>query len=482
MWQKMRLQKRPFWIAAILAGGLCAFAVSWAMAAPAAKFLYLATNLSQSPDYPSYYPDIAVSPDGDRVAVVWSEQCRNGCSNAQQGSVFLRWASESAGVGWSAPITVFEGSNTAVASWVAVAVTGTNPYTAYVAYIVKPPPPSSGAHRIYYRACSLTVGGACGAATEIANKNPGDKDAGYMTVDIALDAAGNPHFVYVYYQWNDSLSRDVGIVYYKGPPNVEEETISGGYNARRPAIAWQNGVVHVVWETVPTTGSDYYIIHTRRTDSGWGGMNTLIKQGSSYAPHNPAIAVFSNTVMVVWDMNYECSDSCTKFTLAYIRSTDNGYSWPIQSGIPVWYELKGDQRGTDHPYTSTSAAAAEYFQYLRPSVGFMGDGKPVVVWHVNRGTQDNPDYDLYYTQALTVPGGAGSAIEWAEIGLFGQNTVGQQTSPRIAPYLPSSVLHTAYVWKGDGTEDWETFYDGNRYEDYPHVFLPIVLRNFSGGG
>ncbi len=468
------LHRRHLWIAALLAGGLSALAFSWALAAPKAEFLHIATNLSQNPSRPSYYADIAVSPDGDRVAVVWPEME----SGLRGGSVLLRWASESTGNGWSAPITVFQGSSDAGAVWAAVAVSGTNPPRAYVAYIVH----RSNAQQIYYRVCDLVSGGSCGNALEIASRTPASSDPGFGMVDIALDGNSNPHFAYVYYRWDSSLGRDVGTVYYKGPLSSNiEETISEGHDARRPAIAWNNGAVHIVWETVPTTGSDYFIFHRLRTGTGWGLLSSLVRQGPAYAPHNPAIAVFSNTVMVVWDMNNGCGalNPCTSFTLAYIRSMDNGASWPMYSGAPAWFEVGGERHGTDHLYSSTSAQE-EYVTYLRPAVGFTGDGKPIVVWHVNEGTGENPDYNLYHTRALTVPADAGSAIEWAEIGRFGQNTVGQQASPVIAPYLPSSVPHVVYLQSDEGG-DWETFYDGNEYDRYSRVFLPIVGRNFSGG-
>ncbi|MGQ9467073.1 MAG: hypothetical protein ACUVSG_05405, partial [Anaerolineae bacterium] len=87
------LQKR-LWITALLAGGLSALALSWALAAPRPALLHIATNLSNQPSRPSYYPDIAVSPDGDRVVVVWPEAYEDGGS-APKGSVYLRWASES---------------------------------------------------------------------------------------------------------------------------------------------------------------------------------------------------------------------------------------------------------------------------------------------------------------------------------------------------------------------------------------------------
>lgn len=76
-------------MAALLAGGLSALALSGALAAPRAEFLRLATNLSNSPNRYSYYADIAVSPDGDRVVIVWPESYQDYGSELKQ-SVYLR--------------------------------------------------------------------------------------------------------------------------------------------------------------------------------------------------------------------------------------------------------------------------------------------------------------------------------------------------------------------------------------------------------
>ncbi|MGQ9710276.1 MAG: hypothetical protein ACUVXE_07390 [Anaerolineae bacterium] len=468
------LQKR-LWITALLAGGLSALALSWALAAPHPALLHIATNLSNQPSRPSYYPDIAVSPDGDRVVVVWPEAYEDGGS-APKGSVYLRWASESIGSGWSPSVTIHTGSPNECAHWAAVAVTGTNPYTAHIAYATKAPCNNPTTHYIRYRTCVL--GGTCSTPSAVVTRSLGSNDPGIGSVDIALDGEGQPHIVYAYYAWNSSEIRDVGTVYYRSPQGWEEEVSSGG-NARNPAIAWGDGAAHIAWATEPLQGQTEYFIYYRRLGQS---PQPLIKQTLSYAPHDPAIAVFSRTVMAVWDMNNALGDSdcatnqseCDLYTIAYIRSTDGGQTWPLAGGTPQWYEVGGGQWGTYRPYTSTGAIV-EYLRFLRPSVGFRADGKPVMVWHVNRGTTENPDYDLYYTYALTVPESAGEAIEWAEIGPYGQNLSGNAASPVVAPFLASEALHVVYLQ--NIREDWETYYDGNEYQNYPHVYLPLVMRN-----
>ncbi len=474
-------KRRYLPVVALLAGVLSALALSDALAAPRAAFLRLATNLSNRPNRYSYYADIAVSPDGDRVAVVWPEAYQD-YGGVIKGSVYLRWASESIGSGWSAPVTVHAGSSNECARWAAVAVTGTNPYTAVVAYITQAPCDNPSSQAVRYRFCPL--GGSCGAVQTVASVNPlPGGDPGFGSVDIALDSTGQPHFAYAYYRREHQ--GDIGTVYYWSPGLTNPDLVSGNnQDARTPAIAWNGGAVHVVWATEPLAGSyDYFIIYRRRTGTGWAPEYSLVKQYLGYAPHNPAIAVFSSTVLVAWDMNNAWTDGdcqndqtqCDKYTLAYIRSTDNGANWPLSGGVPLWYELRGEALGTDWPYTSTGQVV-EYIRFLRPSVGFQANGKPVVVWHVNDGTTGNPDYNIYYTEALTVPENAADPIEWAEIRRFGQNIPLHSASPVVAPYLPPSALHVVYLQRGLG-DDWETYYDGNEYDRYSRVYLPIVMRN-----
>ncbi|MGB9889180.1 MAG: hypothetical protein ACPLTQ_05870 [Anaerolineae bacterium] len=465
---------------ALLVGAISALALSGALAAPRAGFLRVATNLSNSPNRPSYYADIAVSPDGDRVVVVWPEAYQD-YGGAVKGSVYLRWASESTGSGWSAPMVVHTGSSTECARWAAAAVTGTNPYTAVVAYITQSPCDSPTSQAVRYRLCPL--GGSCDAAQTISASLPAN-DPGYGSVDVALDGAGQPHFAYAYYR-RVSPQKDIGTVYYWSPSMSTAEMVSlENQDARTPAIAWNGGAVHVVWAAEPWGSSDnYFIIYYRRRVGGsWATPVALVKQFLGYAPHDPAVAVFSSTVLVAWDMNNTWADQrctldqtqCEQYTLAYIRSVNNGENWPLYSDAPLWYELGGGSWDTSKPYTSTGGAE-EYIRFLRPSVGFRTDGKPAVVWHVNDGTTDNPDYNIYYTEALTVPENAADPIEWAEIRRFGQNPPLHSASPVVAPLLPLDALHVVYL-QGTGS-DWETYYDGNEFQNYSHVYLPIVMRN-----
>jgi hypothetical protein len=206
-------------------------------------------------------------------------------------------------------------------------------------------------------------------------------------------------------------------------------------------------------------------------------------QGDNYPARNPGIAAYSDTVFVVWDMGYECGGGdCTSFSLAYNHSPDGGVSWPD------WREVGTDGKMTqDMRYSSTDSDDMwEYTRQLQPTVALDGEGRPTVVWHVNLGSQDWPDYDVKYNEGLTV---TQFGVVWSSTdGEFLRQRAGSQSGSPVVALAPviSPHLHVAYLWSGMDVPgqpygDWETYYDSNEYGRYPKVYLPLLLRNFGGG-
>lgn len=470
--------------AALAAGVLAALTAVLALAAPQRSFLHMATNLSDAPSRWSSFADIGVSLDGDRVVVVWPEAYEGG---GGCGRIWLRWASESEGSGWSSPVVVFEDYSGWCASRAAVAVTGT---TAHVAYIASMAGGTPYDQIVYYRAC--TLGGTCGRATVITQTQRVGSDTGFGDVDIALDAQGNPHFVYSYFRFEGG---DVGTVYYSwlsgGSVHPQEQVSGAGQNAGSPAIAWSNGYVHVVWAEKPYGTSTIYAVRYLRRRSGgggsWGQDETLAWSGAAYPPRNPSIAAYSGTVFAVWDVGYFCQEppgGCDEFSLAYDHSLNDGVQW-----LSEWREVGTNGKMTqDMRYYSTDSQDMwEYTRCLRPTVALDGEGRPTVVWHVNLGSQDWPDYDIKYNEGLTV---TQFGVGWSSTdGEFLRQRAGSQSGNPVIALAPviSPHLHVAYLWSGMGyvgqpSGDWETYYDSNEYDTYSHIFLPIILRNFYGGG
>jgi len=227
------------------------------------SFLHLCRNLSSTAALVSAYPDMAMSPDGNWVVVVWTEEYTS--DKGSMGHVYLRSASEVGG-GWGNRIEVFHGSSDACAEHAAVVVSGT---TAHVAYIVRKGEAETGCANpsqteVRYRTCSLTSG-QCSSEEEVDSVNMSEfRDA---LVDLALDVEGNPHVVWVRYKVVAGKLRDGDILYNTptagGWGGGEGVTTSG--DNRKPAIAWADDHVHVVWEE--ENGNQ--ILYRRRAGSGW---------------------------------------------------------------------------------------------------------------------------------------------------------------------------------------------------------------------
>lgn len=473
-------------IAALAAGVLSTVTVVLALAAPGRSIPSGAENLSDDSSFDSAFASVAVSPDGDRVAVVWVEHVAG--PTRQRGSVWLRWASESTGSGWSPRVPVFTGTEQMCAAWFApVAITGT---TAHVAYVVYDPctdwSTTTAQTVISYTTCHLEDGGGCDAAQTITTtlSGYGQPPIPYK-VDIALDGEGNPHFVYAL--WAQVSLTDT--VYYVGGGLHEKvpESVKGS----NPAITWSDGYAHVVWEEAWDGGTKLEIMYNRRDISGtWAHPATHPTRQMGTAtkrPRNPDVAAYGDHVVVTWD--WQWTADADQYALAYTRyltGTDRwmyAYEVGTQGAVEPLINLDAGLRDPPY-YTYTSMADSGYLQYLRPSVALDKEGLPTVVWHADNGT-----YDIMYSQAQSMTGSAtgdDTIFSWSEPLVYDRSSAGDPASPVVAQApVVSPTLHVAYSHHRSG--DWETYYEGREagytpgdYTDF--VFLPIVLRNFGAGG
>lgn len=484
---------RGMWLAvgALAAGVSSALVVALALAAPGGAIPRGPVNLSSSADRGSYFDaDIAVSPDGSQVAVAWSEAYTGGAP-PQSGSVKLSWAMAGAAGGWSAPMTVFTGTGQAcVTRGVAVAITGT---IAHLVYVVHQPCFLVGiTHTVYYQ--TYTLGGSLGNRQVITNATLDVDEMGFWRPDVALDAQGDPHFIYLYYGEAMSGDEGVGTVYYRpfvGGVLGAQERVSGVDLARSPAIAWSNGYVHAVWEDLSEGETDSQIIYRRR-GVGWEvnpvGL-TNNRGNEDHRPRNPDIAARGGDVVVVWDWEWTDGGQTGQFALTYAYSSTSLTEWRLAREVGTEADLSNSMEGIppERTYMSTSSAAWDvdpYLLHLRPSVALDKDGKPIVVWHTNRASAGDFDYDLMYIRAQTV---TVTGTVWSSPTLLasGSTKCGDPVAA-VAPISPTR-LHVAYVYNGDpvlGQGDWETYYVGvvirdSGEEDLMYVFLPLVMRNFS---
>lgn len=474
------LDTRKWLMAVALAVGISATLTIIVVLAAPWRFIphVLATNLSNDPERWSAPAGIAVSPDRDRVAVVWMEEVDDlrGLYGVC-GSVWLRWSSESTGDGWNPRVPIFAGTEQECADWpVAVAVTGT---TAHVAYVTRAPcwdVQETMVTVLSYTVCHLTTGGSCDAAQTITSTStePGRVPPLYA-VDIALDGEGDPHFVYAH----EVLGSDSPVYYQEGAE--ADERVPDSYHSSNPAIAWSDGYAHVVWEEVD--GSGFEIMYNRRSITGtwyhplsaptygWGDSNP-------WYPHNPDIAAYGEHVVVTWD--WQWSNEADQYVLAYTRyltGTNERWMYAYEVGTQGTVEsLMMEDWLRDPPYytyTSTiDIAESPYLHRLQPSVSLDRNGLPMVLWHANNGT-----YDIMYSRALSMTESGTRIFSWSEPAVFHLGTAGHSGSPVVAQApVVSPTLHVAYSHKE--SDDWETYYGGREAGYTLHsTFLSIILRD-----
>jgi hypothetical protein len=467
-----------------MAGGLSALTVVLVLAAPNQTIPLTPTNLSMAATLKSLVADAAVSPDGDRVAVVWVEEFVP--EFAARGSVWLRWAESEAG-GWSSALPVFGGSYAECAVEAAVAVTGT---TAHVVYSTWSPCGEDTTQTVIsYTTCLLTTGGGCGAAQTIVSASSVAFIPRLSSMDLALDGGGVPHLVYV--QLDDTGT--VATVYYRGGVSQPDEAIPGSSgDSLDPAIAWSDGEVHVVWED-----RQYFeIMYNRRTATGWDmSATSLSREGgdSNHPPRNPDIAAREGYAVATWDWRWPLpGETVESFIVAYTRFLSDTHKWtPVfevgtQGGAVVPVADEGPYYAYTPAYTYTSSPGGQdplSLRYLRPSVTLNKLGMPAVAWHA-----EGADYDIRYSRALSMveTSSWGRVYHWSEPAVLNRERSGDTGAPVMAQApVVSPTLHVAYLRRESGG-DWETYYEGREagftlgVKGDHTVFLPLVVRNYWG--
>jgi hypothetical protein len=461
--------------AALAAGALSALGVVLALAAPQRFVPIGGPNLSGEGTLDTVSADVAVSLDENQAAVVWVEEIEG--IARPRGSVWLQRASAGAGDSWSGREVVFAGAEQGCAAEAAVAVTGT---TAHVAYITwSPCTEDTTETTLYHTTCDL-AGGGCAAAQAITSATSVPPVPPRLSeVDITLDDAGSPHFVYVVYD----TTGVTGTVYYRKGTSQPDEAVPDSELGRNPAIAWSEGDVHVVWEDE----AEIEIMYNRKGGGGgWAHPSTPPSwwQGTSIKhPRNPAVAAQGERVMVVWD--WQWTAEADQYVLAYTRYLTETSRWMNVYEVGTGGEVEPfvSEGFRDPPYyTYTSMVNPIYpvhLYYLRPAVALDREGMPAVVWHAGSGT-----YDVMVSQAqsMTESTVGDDIFSWSEPAVFDRQAVGGSASPVVAQAgVVSPSLHVAYVHQVGA--DWETFYEGRTPGadlDGEHaVYLPVVIRHYT---
>jgi hypothetical protein len=440
--------------AAILAGV--------ARAAPAAGFLHVRTDLSGTSARMSAYPDLAVSPDGNWVAVAWVEEYK--ANIGYRGHVYLRAASET-GNGWGATVPVFSGSDSACAYYRAsVVVAGATAHLAYVVFDNTCDTPQYT--RVYYQTCDLTSG-QCGSRQQVAYAEAPDYQITW--VDLALDTSDNPHVVWTEHYVPSGPNGTVGIWYntrsggvWGGGEMVSVDMIDKNI---RPAIAWGGGYAHVVWEKEynPGTGKGAEIWYRRRAAGGvWDPGLILFGPYTSHPPRNPDVAAGAGRVFVVWDALYDEYDDT--YALLYRRSNLDGASFLPFQGV-------GDDISTWGSLTEYELTGEDYLPYLQPAITLDISGWPTVVWHT---AHPEGAYAVYYSYAVT---GSDTNVSWIAPAVLRQGEAGA-AAVGVGEPPGERHLHVAYMEALSATA-WDVFYDSNEGDCYRYIYLPLVLKNAS---
>lgn len=445
----------------LAAVALSAVLVTAATARPL-DFLHIRTNLSHTTTLVSADPDLAASPDAGHVAVVWTEGYTGVVGN--KGHVYLRAASET-DAGWSGKVRAFSGSQSVYAYDAAVAITDT---TAHVLYVVG----LQDWTEVRHKTCDLEdlARVSCDVSASLVfavNRSVGQ----ISRVDIALDVHGRPHIVW---EWRQEASGDGRISYRardaSGWGSIEAVASDGDNN--RPSIAWADGYAHVVWQerTAPS------IMYWRRAGSGGGSTEELYSsQAISYSVPNPDVAAGAGHVFVVWE---QCAGLdgpvCRTYNLAYRRSNDKGASW-----VGEIREVGSDRVTFGEEYSSVNVLSemSEFLLYLRPSISLNEDGWPVVVWHAESADDtQGTEYVIYYSYASS--GASADSLEWEVnppstlfTGMVGSAAVG------VGQGDSSPVLHVAFMQQVNANA-WDVFYGSNEEDRYPHVYLPLVAKDY----
>ena len=453
--------------AILAAAALAAVLVTVATARPL-DFLHIRTNLSHTATRFSAGPDLATSPDGSRVAVVWTEGYT---ATVSRGHVYLRVASE-AGAGWSDKTSVFHSDRFAQAYDAAVAVTGT---TAHVAYVVSRFGYDGALSQmdVLYKRCDLSPSQAlCDASPEELVASVDASRETITWVDLTLDANENPHVVWVQYDASRQgdihyCARDV----ISGWGSIEAVASAGDNN--RPAIAWADGYAHVVWEE----DAAHRILYWQRAESGQTISKALCLTQTLSPPSSPDVAAGLGRVFVVWERCADLDGSvCHTYNLAYRRSNDGGSDW----GEKI-REIGTDQETFSREYGSVSVSleVPDFLKYLKPSIALNGDGWPAVVWHAESPNDPSgTEYVIYHSYASS--GDPEDGLKWKVntpstlfTGTLGSAVIG------VGRGDSSPVLHVAFMQQMSA-EGWDIFYGSNEEDRYLHVYLPLVAKGYGG--
>ncbi|MFB0537575.1 MAG: hypothetical protein ACETWR_21630 [Anaerolineae bacterium] len=240
------------------------------------------------------------------------------------------------------------------------------------------------------------------------------------------------------------ISKTIGTGAWSGSPTKIHSSSGPTIMSMYPDIAVDNmGNLHVVWEE-SESGDESTILY-QKNDGSWLTNPITLSTGITNS-RQPAIAVYSDTVNVVW---------CEYFsrTVQYVRfqqSPDGGSTWD-----PSSVRISGSALAVNQTVST----------YLLPAITVDSNGKIHVAFN---GQSTNPAEDIHYVSRE--PGGGWSARHNVT------NNNNNATAPAIA--AAGDYVHLIWAEKEVGGDLYDVYYSRTSMlaED---IYLPIILKNSS---
>lgn len=490
-WRRRLLPVLRKWVAGLalilllLTPGGASFVTATPAASNGSSWLRIRTNLSDSPTVISGYPDMAISDDGNELAVVWTEGYSSSSGAKHHGRVYLRWISEDTGL-WSPKIAIDNGANSQYdwARGAAVALRGT---TAHVVWVRVQ---NNNTYSVWYRSCGFDVddpgNDECKATTGPFELESETSDE-ISSPDIAVDGNGN-----VFVVW---AREDSGILYreYTASSWQTVETISAGSEAKDwPVIGVGGGTVYAVWirkyQDAPQP-LRYDVWKRHKTVGGaWesvDGTKDRIYDADVGNPsrHPQIVSSTITTTYAIWDTYDEISEEEKGYRVVYkYFNTDNIYWQP--PGYTAWAGLP--DKSTDAVYNaSKSIYVPSYAHYLRPALTLDGEGHLHAVWHYYDIEGDDYIHQVMYSSANNPTAGTPT---WSEPVVFAELGGDEDLSAEERRFTVDNVAariavggsaidpHIHVVLMLQTSSAWDVWYLSNQF--YKTMSLPVVMKNY----
>lgn len=491
--------KRRLWIA-LLSGLLVALFAGLSQQA-AAHLMHGPTLLSDpAAECSAVEPRLDTSADSQWLAITWIQSTQNssGYCKDGQGRAVLRWATEgSAQTGWSAPLTVFDGS--ASGNCIVHADIAVHDTTAHIVATAWSPCYNTTDAYIYYRTCDLTTG-ACSSQETVASTTSGRM----LDARIALDDQGAPHVIYNMGQ--DDASG--GEVYYARKSGsswttVTELSQNNNYcqsNAYRPGIAWTQATegsrLLFVWENRSSKDLCYRVCPAGGTCTTTPvNFRPWTPQSETTAPL-PVVVAQNNRVVLVWQVCVDVNPNppCQSFDLLYARSNDGGTGFITNNEREVGTDVLKGAVQRAYPGTNDEQMAT-YAAHLRPAATMDAAGQLHVTWQISTTGASSR---ITSTHVISVPTNQDfdweTRDEWqGQGGDLRLLPVIRMASPTVDP----EGMHQVFMQQAAGTTVYRVYYDYFGTQRVAGVLLqpltatamlpdtrelPLVARVLNNGG